>query len=92
MLTMILWLIVVGAVIGGLARLLLPGRNPIGVVLTVLVGIAGALVGGMISNALGAGDLVALVFAVLVAAGGVALLTSAHRGGGGWRRTRRGTF
>ncbi|WP_243716943.1 hypothetical protein [Actinomadura sp. KC345] len=98
MLTTILWFIVVGAVIGALARLLVPGRNPIGVLLTILVGIAGAIVGGVIADALGAGTLVAIVFAVVIAALGVAALTSLNArgdGGRGWKRgwrPRRRTF
>ncbi|WP_067456937.1 GlsB/YeaQ/YmgE family stress response membrane protein [Actinomadura macra] len=95
MLTTILWFIVVGAVIGALARLLVPGRNPIGVLLTILVGVAGAILGGVIADALGAGTLIAFVFAVILAALGVAALTTANgRGHGGrWHgRTRRRTF
>lgn len=93
MLTTILWFIVVGAVIGALARLVVPGRNPIGILLTVLVGIAGAILGGVVADALGAGMLVAFVFAVVIAALGVAALTTMHtrgRGRGhGWRTRRR---
>ncbi|MFB4312675.1 GlsB/YeaQ/YmgE family stress response membrane protein [Actinomadura sp. 21ATH] len=85
MLGTILWFIVVGAVVGALARLILPGRNPIGILLTILVGIAGALLGGVVSDALGAGTLVAIVFAVVIAAIGVALLTSFNTRGGGRR-------
>ncbi|TDD75354.1 GlsB/YeaQ/YmgE family stress response membrane protein [Actinomadura rubrisoli] len=96
MLTTILWFIVVGAVIGAVARLLVPGRNPIGVLLTILVGVAGAILGGVIADALGAGTLIALVFAVVIAALGVAALTTMNtRGGGGRRfgwRTKRRTF
>ncbi|MGK5551254.1 GlsB/YeaQ/YmgE family stress response membrane protein [Actinomadura kijaniata] len=95
MLATILWFILVGAVIGAVARLIVPGRNPIGILLTVLVGIAGALLGGVVADALGAGTLVALVFAVIIAALGVAALTAFQaRGGGGrgWRRTGRGTY
>ncbi|MFI0411108.1 GlsB/YeaQ/YmgE family stress response membrane protein [Actinomadura sp. 3N508] len=87
MLTTILWFIVVGAVIGALARLLVPGRNPIGILLTVLVGIAGAVVGGVIADALGAGAFIAFVFAILIAALGVAALAQANtRGIGSGRR------
>lgn len=92
MITTILWFIVVGAVVGALARLLVPGRNPIGVLLTILVGIAGAVVGGVIADALGAGTLVAAVFALLIAAVGVVALTSMNTKGGGrrgWRPGRR---
>jgi uncharacterized membrane protein YeaQ/YmgE (transglycosylase-associated protein family) len=91
MLTTILWFIVVGAIIGAVARLLLPGRNPIGMLLTIVVGIAGAILGGMVADALGAGTLVAIVFAVLIAALGVAVLTAANsrgRGGRGWGARR----
>jgi uncharacterized membrane protein YeaQ/YmgE (transglycosylase-associated protein family) len=48
----ILWLVIVGAVIGVLARLLLPGRDPIGFVGTILLGIVGAIVGGMAWDAI----------------------------------------
>ncbi|MBT2208522.1 MULTISPECIES: GlsB/YeaQ/YmgE family stress response membrane protein [Actinomadura] len=101
MLTTILWFIVVGAVIGALARLLVPGRNPIGILATVLVGVVGAILGGVIANALGAGTLIAIVFAVVIAALGVAALTSTNgrRGSGrgrgrGWHggRAKRGIF
>ncbi len=39
------WL-VVGVVVGGLARLLLPGRSPVGCLGTIFLGIAGAVLGG----------------------------------------------
>ena len=42
----ILAYIVVGIIVGVLARLLLPGRDPIGIVGTLVVGIVGAIVGG----------------------------------------------
>src|SRR3954447_577874 len=93
MLTTILWFIVVGAVIGALARLLVPGRNPIGILLTIGVGIVDAIVGGVIASALRAGSIIALGFARVIAALGVPGLTSANsRGGwrrGGWRGRRR---
>jgi uncharacterized membrane protein YeaQ/YmgE (transglycosylase-associated protein family) len=95
MLTTILWFIVVGAVIGALARLVVPGRNPIGILLTVLVGIAGAILGGVVADALGAGMLVAFVFAVVIAALGVAALTTMNmrgRGRGHGSRTRRRSY
>jgi uncharacterized membrane protein YeaQ/YmgE (transglycosylase-associated protein family) len=55
-----LWTIIVavvgGAIIGGLARLILPGRQNIPVWLTVLIGIAAALLGGAIATWLGVGE------------------------------------
>jgi uncharacterized membrane protein YeaQ/YmgE (transglycosylase-associated protein family) len=93
-LTTVLWYVLVGAVIGVVARLIVPGRNPIGVLLTILVGAAGAIVGGVIAASVGAGDIVAFVLAVVIAAIAVAALTGARTGrwgrwGGGWRSRRR---
>jgi uncharacterized membrane protein YeaQ/YmgE (transglycosylase-associated protein family) len=45
--------IVFGLVIGIIAKLLMPGRDPGGFIVTILLGIAGALVGGFIGRALG---------------------------------------
>jgi uncharacterized membrane protein YeaQ/YmgE (transglycosylase-associated protein family) len=53
----ILGLIFIGIVIGVLARLVLPGRQHIGVLMTILLGIAGAVVGGVIASAIGEGDI-----------------------------------
>jgi len=79
----ILGLIVIGIVIGILARLVLPGRQRIGVGMTVLLGIAGALVGGIVASAIGTGDIFELNFigtivGVIAAAG---LIGAAERGG-----------
>jgi uncharacterized membrane protein YeaQ/YmgE (transglycosylase-associated protein family) len=41
-----LYFILIGLVVGVLARLLLPGRDPVGLIGTILVGIVGAVVGG----------------------------------------------
>ncbi|MDQ3587441.1 MAG: hypothetical protein M3375_03705 [Actinomycetota bacterium] len=51
-----LGLILIGLVIGVLARLLLPGRQRIGLGLTLLLGVAGALIGGLVASAIGTGD------------------------------------
>jgi uncharacterized membrane protein YeaQ/YmgE (transglycosylase-associated protein family) len=58
----ILGLILIGIVIGILARLVLPGRQAIGVGMTILLGIAGALVGGIVASAIGEGDIWELNF------------------------------
>jgi uncharacterized membrane protein YeaQ/YmgE (transglycosylase-associated protein family) len=45
--------IVFGLVIGIIAKLLMPGRDPGGFIVTILLGVAGALVGGFIGRAMG---------------------------------------
>ena len=41
----IIWMLVVGLVIGAIAKLLMPGRDPGGCIVTMLLGLAGAFVG-----------------------------------------------
>ena len=45
--------IVFGLVVGALAKLVMPGRDPGGIIVTMLLGIAGALLGGFLGRALG---------------------------------------
>lgn len=80
----IVWL-VIGLVIGALARLLVPGRQHIGIIMTILIGIVAALVGGFVTAAIiGAGHTVITFIVALIAA---ALLVSAFttRGYGRYR-------
>lgn len=60
--------LVAGIVIGLLARLLLPGRQKIGLLWTLALGVAGSLIGGTIANALQAGSIWELNFIGFVAA------------------------
>jgi uncharacterized membrane protein YeaQ/YmgE (transglycosylase-associated protein family) len=60
--------IVFGLVVGVIAKFLMPGRDPGGFIVTILLGIAGALVGGFIGRAAGwygEGDPVGFLMAVL---------------------------
>jgi uncharacterized membrane protein YeaQ/YmgE (transglycosylase-associated protein family) len=45
--------ILFGLVVGVIAKLLMPGRDPGGFIVTILLGIAGALVGGFVGRAMG---------------------------------------
>jgi uncharacterized membrane protein YeaQ/YmgE (transglycosylase-associated protein family) len=83
----ILGLIIIGIIIGILARLLLPGRQPIGAGMTVLLGIAGALVGGIVASAIGEGDIwelnfIGTVVGVVAAAGFIGVADAAGLGKG----------
>ena len=45
--------ILIGLVVGALAKLVMPGKDPGGVIITILLGIAGSVVAGMLGHALG---------------------------------------
>ena len=49
----ILAMLIVGLIVGALAKLFMPGRDPGGIIVTMLLGIAGALLGGFIGRAMG---------------------------------------
>ncbi|MET9612873.1 GlsB/YeaQ/YmgE family stress response membrane protein [Kitasatospora indigofera] len=51
-----LWAIIAGLIIGLLARLLLPGRQPIPIWLTILLGVLGAVAGNALASGLGVRD------------------------------------
>jgi uncharacterized membrane protein YeaQ/YmgE (transglycosylase-associated protein family) len=72
---------IIGLVVGGLARLALPGRDPMGLFATMLVGIAGSLAAGLVYAALfhrnGGGFLLSVLFSM-----GIVYLIRRSRGGG----------
>jgi uncharacterized membrane protein YeaQ/YmgE (transglycosylase-associated protein family) len=75
--------IIAGLIIGALARLLMPGKQKIGLLWTLGLGLAGSVIGGTIANALGTGsiwELNVLGFCAAVASS-VALLVVAERAG-----------
>jgi uncharacterized membrane protein YeaQ/YmgE (transglycosylase-associated protein family) len=55
----IIWTILVGLVVGAIAKLLMPGKDPGGCIITILLGIAGALVGTWIGRIFAGGNYVA---------------------------------
>lgn len=44
----ILWMIIIGLIAGAIAKLIMPGRDPGGIIVTILLGIAGSVVGGFL--------------------------------------------
>lgn len=83
--TGIITAIVIGAIIGALARLVLPGKQRIGILLTIVIGIVGALIGTAIARATGLADTngvdwIELVFQVVVAAIGVSIVAGIKGG------------
>jgi uncharacterized membrane protein YeaQ/YmgE (transglycosylase-associated protein family) len=49
----ILWSLIIGLIVGALAKLFMPGKDPGGVIITMLLGIAGSLVAGFVGRSLG---------------------------------------
>lgn len=48
----VVWLLIIGLIAGALARLLVPGRDPMGILGTIVLGVVGSLVGGFLGNLL----------------------------------------
>ena len=70
---MISWLLM-GLVVGALAKWIMPGEDPGGIFITIVIGIAGAFVGGFIGSSLGLGTVTGFNLASLALATGGALL------------------
>jgi uncharacterized membrane protein YeaQ/YmgE (transglycosylase-associated protein family) len=88
-----LWMLLVGLVVGALAKLVMPGRDPGGIIVTMLLGVAGALVAGFLGRSVGwygegeaAGFIASLIGAVILLAIYRAIV--GRRGGGTTRIDR----
>ena len=66
--------ILLGLIVGALAKWIMPGPDPGGIFVTILIGIAGAFVGGFIGSAVGLGSITGFNLVSLVLAVGGALL------------------
>jgi len=69
----VIWAIVIGLVVGALAKLIMPGRDPGGIIVTILLGIAGSLIATFLGRTLGwyapgqgAGFIASLLGAILL--------------------------
>jgi uncharacterized membrane protein YeaQ/YmgE (transglycosylase-associated protein family) len=74
MIAVLSW-IVFGLIVGALAKLVMPGDDPGGIIVTILLGVAGAMVGGLLGRALGfygegepAGYIMSIVGAIVLLA------------------------
>jgi uncharacterized membrane protein YeaQ/YmgE (transglycosylase-associated protein family) len=72
----LLGLVLTGLIIGALGRLVLPGRQQVGLLTTALIGIAASLLGGVLGGIFDASWLVRFLVAVALAAIGVTLVQS----------------
>ncbi len=88
-LAVIIWTIIIGLIIGALGRLVVPGRQNIGMGITLVIGVVAAFIGFLIASALGVAhtsgvNWIEHIIQIVVAAIGVALVA----GTGGRRRSR----
>jgi uncharacterized membrane protein YeaQ/YmgE (transglycosylase-associated protein family) len=68
-----LWMLIIGLVIGAIAKFIMPGKDPGGIIVTMLIGIVGAVIAGFLGRALGwyhegepAGFIASIVGAILL--------------------------
>ena len=89
----LIWLVVSGLIIGALARLVVPGRQPIGLIETAVLGIAGSFVGGLIfwavSDQPGKHPVIGFLIAVACAAALIWLFVGSTTRGSVFGRRRR---
>lgn len=73
-----IWMCLIGLVVGAVAKMIMPGKDPGGLLITMLLGIAGSLVAGFLGRAVGwysAGESAGLIMSVL----GAILLLAIYR-------------
>jgi uncharacterized membrane protein YeaQ/YmgE (transglycosylase-associated protein family) len=75
--TIIAW-IIIGLIAGALAKLIMPGDDPGGIIVTILIGIAGAFVGGFLTSLIGIGS-GGLIWTIIVATIGAIILLAIYR-------------
>jgi uncharacterized membrane protein YeaQ/YmgE (transglycosylase-associated protein family) len=72
--------IILGLIVGVIAKLIMPGKDPGGFIITIILGIAGAFVGGFIATRLGLGTVIGFdIRSLLIAVGGAVLLLIVYR-------------
>ncbi len=72
--------IVMGLLVGIIAKVIMPGKDPGGAFMTMIIGIAGAFIGGFISKILGFGSFRGFdLYSILIAIGGAILLLVGYR-------------
>ena len=85
--SIIAW-IIIGLVAGALAKLIMPGDDPGGIIVTILIGVAGAFVGGFLASLIGLAE-GGLIWTIVVATIGAIILLAIYRMLVGRRTARR---
>lgn len=84
----ILGWIIIGLIAGALGKLIMPGDDPGGIIVTILLGIAGAFVGGFLANLIGLGG-GGFIWTIIIATIGAIILLAIYRAIVGGRTARR---
>jgi uncharacterized membrane protein YeaQ/YmgE (transglycosylase-associated protein family) len=79
--------IIIGLIAGALAKLVMPGDDPGGIFITIILGIAGALVGGFLAGLIGIGG-GGIIWTIIIATIGAIILLAIYRAVAGGRATR----
>jgi uncharacterized membrane protein YeaQ/YmgE (transglycosylase-associated protein family) len=75
----LIWLLL-GLVAGILAKFIMPGRDPGGIIVTIALGVVGAIIGGYLGTRFGIGSVTGInIESILVATGGAVLLLAIFR-------------
>jgi uncharacterized membrane protein YeaQ/YmgE (transglycosylase-associated protein family) len=88
MITFLIILLLSGLIVGALARLALPGPDPMGILATIGIGIAGSLIGGLVVYAITGGRYTGGFIVSVLAATGLVYLVRRSRGQGLWSTRR----
>ena len=83
----IIFWIIVGGIAGALAKLIMPGDDPGGFFITIILGIAGALVGGFLASLIGIGG-GGIIWSIIIATIGAIILLAIYRAVAGGRTAR----
>lgn len=75
----LLWALIVGLIVGALAKLIMPGRDPGGILVTMLLGVAGSFLALLIGRALGMYDMNDDGPGILASTLGAVLLLAGYR-------------
>ena len=82
----ILGWIIIGLIAGALAKLIMPGDDPGGIIVTILIGVAGAIVGGFLASLIGIGG--GTIMTIITATIGAIILLAIYRAVAGGRTAR----
>jgi uncharacterized membrane protein YeaQ/YmgE (transglycosylase-associated protein family) len=79
--------IIIGLIAGALAKFVMPGDDPGGFIITILLGVAGAIVGGFLASLIGIGG-GGTIWTIIIATIGAIILLAIYRAVAGGRAAR----